>query len=176
MEVSRATVTGTAPASRRRVLLATCAAGLFLAAWAPNAYAQKTSKTRDVNKEFQTTLDSPCTHETVDIEGRQVTQTKTQQNGNLTKFTFKVETNGKGLGRPVPQKEYRYLQMAQDISVSSSTCTFYVRNTSREHLIRQGNRPQIADDFFAKSRFLLKMTKDCQTELTVESFDAAECR
>ena len=61
MEVSRSTVRGTAPAPRRRVvLLATCAAGLFLAAWAPDALARTTSKTKTVNKDFTTTVQSPC--------------------------------------------------------------------------------------------------------------------
>ena len=88
MEVSRSTVRGTAPAPRRRVvLLATCAAGLFLVAWAPDALAQTTSKTKTVNKDFTTTVQSPCPTpsqgEAVDINGTDSVQTRQIQQSGL---------------------------------------------------------------------------------------------
>jgi hypothetical protein len=174
------TVRGTAPAaSRRVVLLATCLAGLFLAAWAPDALAHDTSttKTKTVDKNFTVSPTSSCTGEIVNVEGTSVVQTETRVNGNRKKETFKIDQRGKGVGQ-VSSKQYRYLDIAQNTSVESTStmCTFYVRITSRAHLIRQGNRPQINDDFFARSRLLIRKTTDCQTELTVESFDVAECK
>ena len=182
MEVSRSTVRGTAPAPRRRVvLLATCAAGLFLAAWAPDALAQTTSKTKTVNKDFTTTVQSPCPTqsqgEAVDINGTDSVQTQQiQQSGNITKFSFAEHKSGQGVGQ-VSANQYRFEDMSQNAtSVSSTTCQFYIRITTTTHLIRQGSKPPVPDDFFARSRLLIVMTKDCQTTLTLESFDAAECK
>src|SRR5206468_2563222 len=115
-----------------------------------------------------------CTNETVNIDGKEDVQTQTQQEGSRTRITFKLHENGKGVGQS-SLAQYQYLNMAQNTSVSSTTCTFYVRFTSKEHLIRQGNRPPTPDDFFAKSRLLIRMT-NCEAEPTVESFDAAVCK
>jgi len=173
-EASRSTVAGTAAAPRRRVLVATCAAGLFLAAWAPDALAQTTSKSKTKNAAFTTTVTSPCTGEQVNIDGKEDLQTQTQQNGNLTKFTFKDHQSGKGVGQ-VSAAQYQYLNMSGNASVSSTSCTFYLRVTSNQHLVRQGNRPPRPDDFFAQSRLLITMT-NCEAEAKVESFDAADCK
>jgi hypothetical protein len=178
IEVSRSTVRGTAPTLRRRVaLLATCAAALFLVGGAPDALAQTTSKTKTVDKDFTASPSSPCTGEVVDVEGTHILQMKIQQTGGNTRYTSKDEQHGKGVGE-VSMALYRFEAMSQDTTVvsSSPSCAFYIRKTSTERLIRQGDRPQIADDFFAKFQFLMTMTKDCQTVLTVERFDAAECR
>jgi len=176
IEVSRSAVRGTAPARSRRVVrLATCAAGLFLPAWAPDALAQSTSKSRTVDKNFTASPTSSCTGEVVSVEGTQTIQTRIQPVGSNTRFTFKDHQYGKGVGQ-VSLAPYKFDAISQDMSVESSTCQFYVRKTSNEHLIRQGQRPPRSDDFFARSRFLLKMTTDCQTQLTFESFEAAECK
>jgi hypothetical protein len=173
-EASRSTVAGTAAASRRRVLVATCAAGLFLAAWAPDALAQSTSKTKTKNKDFTTTVTSPCTGEQVNIDGKETVQTQNQQNGNITKFTFKQNQSGKGVAQ-TSLAQYQYLNMSGNTSVSSTSCTFYLRITSKQHLVRQGNKPPRPDDFFAQSRLLITMT-NCEAEPKVESFDAADCK
>jgi hypothetical protein len=175
VEVSRLTVRGTAAAPRRRlVLVGTCAAGLFLTALAPNALAQSTSKTKTKDNAFTTTVQSPCTGETVNIDGQEDVQTQTQQNGNLTKITFKDHQSGKGVGQ-ASLAQYQYLNVSGNTSVSSTSCTFYVRMTSKQHLIRQGNKPPKPDDFFAQSRLLIRVT-NCEADPTVESFDAAECK
>jgi len=101
MEVSRTTVRGIAAAPRRRVVLvATCAAGLFLAAGTLDALAQSTSKTKTKNAAFSTTVTSPCTAETVNINGKEDVQTQTQQNGNITRFTFKEHQTRKSVAQP----------------------------------------------------------------------------
>jgi hypothetical protein len=169
-------VRATAPAPTLRVvLLATCLAGLFLAAWAPDAFAQTASKSKTTNKDFTTSPTSPCTGERVDVQGTQTVQTQVQPQGANTRFTFKDHQHGKGVGA-TSQASYQYEDIAQDTSVVSSTCAFYIRKTSNEHLVRKGNRPPVPDDFFARSRFLLNQTNDCQTVLTIEAFDVAACK
>src|SRR5439155_24548627 len=126
MEVRRSTVRETAQTPSRRVLLlAACAAWLFHAAWAPDALAQSTSKTKTKNTAFTTTVTSPCTNETVNIDGKEDVQTQTQQEGSRTRIMFKLHENGKGVGQS-SLAQYQYLNMAQNTSVSSTTCTFYV--------------------------------------------------
>ena len=169
-------VRATAPAPRPRVvLLAACAAGLFLAAWAPDALAQTASKTKTVNKDFMVSPNNPCTGEVVNVAGTQTVQTQVQPKGANTRTTLKDHQHGKGVGQ-VSNAAYKFEDMSQDTTVESSTCAFYIRKTSTEHLIRQGDKPPTPDDFFARSRFLMQMTNDCQVVLTLESFDAAACK
>jgi len=166
---------GTAAAPKWRIgPVAICAAALLLAASTPDALAQSTSKTKTKDKNFTATVTSPCTGENVNIDGKETVQTQNQQNGNITKFTFKEHQTGKGVAQ-TSLAQYQYLNMSGNTSVSSTSCTFYVRITSKQHLIRQGNRPPKSDDFFTTSRLLIRLT-NCEAEPTVESFDAAECK
>jgi hypothetical protein len=151
----------------------TCAAGLFLAAWAPDALAQSTSKTKNANTAFTTTIASPCTGEAVDITGQEHLQSQSQENGRMTRFTFKLHQSGKGVAK-VSFAQYQYQNMSQN-TFQSTTSTFYVRMTFNEHLIRNGPRPPVSDDFFARKRLLIRMTNG-QPEPRVESFEAAECK
>lgn len=149
-----------------------CAASVM---GAPDALAQSTSKSRTMTKDFTASPKSPCTNEDVNVEGRQVVQSQSQQNGSMTRFTFKVHQSGKGVGA-VTMAQYQYQEMAaQNTTINSTAANFYFRQTFRTHLIRNGPQPLIPDDFFARGVLLIRVTNG-QAEPTIESFAADECK
>jgi hypothetical protein len=149
-----------------------CAASVMCA---PDALAQTAMKSKSMNKDYTVTVQSPCTNEGVNIDGKQFVQSQSQQNGSTTRTTFKVNTSGKGVGQ-VSTAQYQYQDMAaQNSTIDSTSPNFYFRQTFRTHLIRNGAQPPIPDDWFARSVLLIRVTNG-QVDPTVESFNADGCK
>lgn len=152
-----------------QMMLGALAVMLFAFANAPQAQAQtttdsgpQTTKTRERNNNFTTTVDDPCTGEAVVINGRDDSEIEIQDTPGDFRTRFRDHQWGTGqgftkdaFGQPLNATgaEYQYQSMT-DTRSRSNTNTFSFRNEFRQHVVRKGPPPPgiVKDNFFIRIR------------------------
>jgi hypothetical protein len=143
---------------------------------AEQAQAQTTvTTTTTKNQSFQQDITDPCTSETVRVQGTEDTTFQSTQ--DATRFQSKVDdrTQGSGVGLTTGA-QYSFSNFVRN-TFKSSTSTFTVRFTLREHLFRDGNTPPPQkDDFFLRIRSRIDFVNGTPNGPTIESFTTETCK
>jgi hypothetical protein len=143
---------------------------------AEQAQAQTTvTTTTTKNQSFQQDITDPCTLETVRVQGTEDTTFQSTQ--DATRFQSKVDdrTQGSGVGLTTGA-QYSFSNFVRN-TFKSSTSTFTVRFTLREHLFRDGNTPPPQkDDFFLRIRSRIDFVNGTPNGPTIESFTTETCK
>ena len=141
------------------------AAVVLFAAAAPNpALAQSTVTTRTQDNAFSITVNNPCNGDPqIGINGHETVQIQTQDTPGA--FHLKIQEHQQGNGTGTTGIQYQYQLMNSLFAFDSSTSTFSLTVSSKNHII--GNTK--GDNFFSTT-FDKAIVKNGQPTVTIDHF------
>lgn len=150
--------------------LLTCAAlalGLTgLRATVARAQDTEVTKTREVNNEWTSTDTSPCTNESVNLQGKEVLVTKEKTSAGKTTFKFTSHQSGSGTGQNTGDR-YKYSNRTEN-EMRTSTCKFTTRFEILKKIIRVDCPEWRNDDFFLHHLETMKVDNCRVTQVSQE--------
>lgn len=104
------------------------------------------TKTREVNNEWTGTDSSPCTGESINLEGKEVLTTRQRDSGGKTYFKHTSYQSGTGTVPNSPNR-YKYSNFAEN-EFRTTSCKFTSRFENRKKIMRVNRQPLSNDDYF----------------------------
>jgi hypothetical protein len=169
-----------------RLFLSSALVGAALMVADDTVQAQSATRSRTRNNEFRATVQNPCNGDVVALQGRQVTEVRSEERATGTRFEFRDHQQAKGFApapteanpNPVPERDYQYQALTRN-QFRSSARSFEVRFRNRERIVCQSNcppEPALGDDFFARVENRCKGSNGDAVCAVVKMENEAECK